>query len=421
MDTSKQSLERLFDDFIDQEEPYGFFSGLATYLEYVLSEALLAKVFEDQLAERRALYEDIESTENEIRKELDDTKKKLIAVMRKRKLDVSTFERFATTQFYEGTDLIREISIYEGKDNDFGVGSATFTSEDLVRHFFDLASNIVGRGYEKDIKDFVVTPEEYAIDHSGFSSQFCLQLKGRRVCFVFSKTLPTLHEKIARFEQERAWKPWASFESLVQYRVAHKLALEHSLEGRSLPSEEEASIENVSWFGESKERIKIFGMALEIHRLGKNELDFHSRVAWPHFDNQEKLKYLIPDVFRGKAKSVHNLLLQSVSSSENSEKSKTRIHIDDKRGICTDTGNKYQITGKRLRFVLRLLDTDYLPASDMSDIWKSSSQITHEVSSINKIFRNKLGLESDLIYHSATARGYCFNREDYEIVPDLLS
>src|ERR1039458_10387779 len=107
-----QNIERYFKSFVDQERPFDFFKGLATYLDYVFSVPVLKKEFDKQLAERRVLYKEIEDAEKRTREELGQTKAKLLTLIKKTGLDIKSFVRYQTRAFNENADIIEEMDAY---------------------------------------------------------------------------------------------------------------------------------------------------------------------------------------------------------------------------------------------------------------------------------------------------------------------
>ena len=256
---TKQNLEHSYKTFIDRKQPFDFFKGLAEYLEYIFSVPILKKEFDKQLAERRVLYKQIEVLENKTRQELDQAKEKLFALIKKIKVDIVSFNRYQTWAFPSGeTNILQEMEAYENK----GALGSVFVSDEIERHLFDIAANLLKAGRRKELSEFIVSSKEYAIYYRRIngSSQY-IYIGNQDGNFIFSKTWPERWEKVANFERERVLKLWGSFETLLQFYTAYKLAASKNLDLSSPPM---GGTENAPWFGAAKERVKIFSMAREL-------------------------------------------------------------------------------------------------------------------------------------------------------------
>ncbi len=99
-------------------------------------------------------------------------------------------------------------------------------------------------------------------------------------------------------------------------------------------------------------------------------------------------------------------------------KVKVKVCFDRTKGIYREdgVGKRYPITGMRWKFVFTLLGTDVLSLKDaFPAYWGDGSQVSHNIADINKICREKLLLQHDLIINEPTAGGYLLNREMFDI------
>lgn len=302
-----QNLEREYDIFINKEQPLPFFKGLAGYLKHALSVPALKKIFDEQMAERRILINQIEEAEKKTRGEMSRVKTKLLAIIKKDKIDVGSFKRNATTSFPgDNTTILQELEYYEKGS----YAGNRFVSEEIQRHLVDITENLLRLGYKEELKEFVVSYEPRRI--FDFSN------------VVFSKTLPERIALVNRFEKERGLEAWGDFETLMQFYAAYKLALS----GRANDLDQlfgsvlkgglvlEVGLEPDSWFGNSKEQNNIITMAHEVHSLVESGQDFWKTVHFPREQRME-VKRLKQQIFKDAAQKVHNHLIRVAFETKN--------------------------------------------------------------------------------------------------------
>ncbi|MDO8557275.1 MAG: hypothetical protein Q7R98_02315 [Candidatus Jorgensenbacteria bacterium] len=303
-----QDLERIYDGFINHEQPLTFFKGLHEYLDYIFSVPELKRVFDQQMGERTVLIKQIESLEKETRRELDQAKTKLITLIKKTKVDEMSFLRYLTHSINDKTTLLQELEAYENRT----ILHGTFVSDDIERYLFDIAANLLNAGHKKKLKEFIVSPEEYAIHYRGDGPGQYLRFGNQDSTLIFSKTLSERREKERNFERERMLESWGSFEVLLQFDIAYKFAMSKDTSLASVPP---SGTEKTPWFGLAKERNKIFSMAQELQRLAESQLDFHSMIT-TRFEKVQvgELKNLKQITLRDAAQVVHSRLLRVTES-----------------------------------------------------------------------------------------------------------
>lgn len=283
-----ENLERSYILFIEKEKPFDFFKGLISYLDYIFSTPILKKEFDKQLEERRVLYKQIEDLEQNIRKELHGVKVSLFNVIKKNKINPEFFKRHRTTFISDNsTNLIQEIESYEKGEVVHGI----FVSDNISDCLFDITANILDAGYKEEIREYII--EE----------------KPQSYLFIFINFFEERNKKIEQFEKERAFKHWGSFEALLQFKIAS----ESTANLKQMPE----GIENESWFGEIKERLKIYELAKELKNLTENEMDFYSQVNSHHgLKNNNTLKYLNREVFKNNTEIVHSHILKNITENK---------------------------------------------------------------------------------------------------------
>ncbi len=101
MTSTEQNLERSYNLFISRNNLSDFFKGLAQYLEYTYEVPILKEVMEGYAKERNKGYIKINELEEKTVQELIEVRDKLLKIIKKRKVDANTFERFDTFSFGE--------------------------------------------------------------------------------------------------------------------------------------------------------------------------------------------------------------------------------------------------------------------------------------------------------------------------------
>lgn len=158
MDTVHDHLKRNYDLFIRYEQRLSFCRGLAGYLDYVLMTSPFKEVFEKEVAEYEKSHIELMRLEAKTLDEMIEAKDKLASIIKEKGLDVKTFSRLQTFSFTDSTDLFQEFdSFLQGKS----VGNG-FRSDSLQNYLFDLGANLLVKGYKEEIKQYLVTDEEYA-------------------------------------------------------------------------------------------------------------------------------------------------------------------------------------------------------------------------------------------------------------------
>jgi hypothetical protein len=308
MSNLRTDLEKNYNLFINRERPIAFFKGLAEYLNFVLVTPKLSSVIAQQMTGRRTLYRKIEDTENKILGEMNKAKEKLLRIIKNKKVDVSTFTRYQTSGFNKKTTILDEIKAFEQKK---AIGSV-FISDEIERYLFDLTANLLKTDYQKELKTFLVSSQDYGDYWSRINGPSQYRITGNENgTFIFSKTRPDRFQQVASFERERILKPWGSFEKILRYNLAHNLVSRG--DDSYFESVPDSGLEAEAWFGGVKEKLNIIAMATELQVMTENQLNFNSRVnnnyARKNIDEPEELD--IPS-FREAVEAVHQILIRSL-------------------------------------------------------------------------------------------------------------
>ncbi len=212
-------IQLRYDTFINRQYPLFFFVGLGDYMSYVMSIPRLTSVVNKQFAIRDAEYEKVQRLEDKAVDELREAKNKLLKIISNKKIDPKTFSQdlsyIPTSHLGSNINILQHLEMFEKGE----VSISGHHSDNLERYLFDIAANLLKLGYKDELKDFIITPTEYAEYHDTINGQdSVIHVAGNaRGNFSFSKTWPI------RFEQERVLnaareiEPWGAFEMLVKY------------------------------------------------------------------------------------------------------------------------------------------------------------------------------------------------------------
>ena len=100
MSSTEQNLERSHNLFINRNTLADFFKGLAQYLEYVYEVPVLKEVMEEYVKERNKGYVRVNELEEKTVQELNAVKDKLLKIIKRRKINANTFERFELLKIF---------------------------------------------------------------------------------------------------------------------------------------------------------------------------------------------------------------------------------------------------------------------------------------------------------------------------------
>jgi len=404
-----ENLERVYKNFIDEKAPLIFVRGLAEYINFAKTTTPFGEVFADQMAERRVLIIEINQVVLKEREELDTAKMKLLSILKKSKIDVSSFERFATWHFREGTTILEELESFESGRS----AGSRFISDEINQHLFDIAANLLNLGCGKDLKGFLVSQPDYAAYQRKMGSSVIDSEHGR---FIFSKTLPHRHELVLHFERERLLKQWGSFEVLEQFGYAYDLA-QRTLEFEYI---NENGVEKEPWFGGVKESINIVSMANEIQKLVANNFDFQVRMRTGGTTSNPSIRDIDLAALAQAARTAHSLLMRQDTKVINKKSEKSSLVIDPNKGLwMQSTPTKiYHVGGSRKKIIERLLKG----TASLTELQKfypgnfSDRKASNAVKEINDHFIEKTGKRNTkLIVKGENGKGYRLNEDVLDI------
>src|SRR3990167_617778 len=205
MNATAQHLERIFLDFIEETQPLSFFKGLAEYVDYVFAVPELKQVFAVQMEERNARYAEIQTLEEQAVAEVKAAAAKLVRVVEKKKIDVSTFDRFATMSLGQFDNILVELEAL----GTGGLYIAEHLSDSVEKYLFDIGANILALGNKKEVSGFVVSDNEYLDLHAQIDGRARSGIMGNiHGNFIFSRARIERAKLSALIETERELKSW---------------------------------------------------------------------------------------------------------------------------------------------------------------------------------------------------------------------
>lgn len=296
-----QNLQRYFESFIENKEIFPFYKGLADYLDYVFSVPQLKNVFADEFGERNAEYQKLYELEEKSIQELKKVKSKLLSVIKKKKVDVAKFTRYATMVFpRDDMTMVDELEAYINKDGVWGGRPLSDTVEDYL---FDIGANLLGVGYEKEMVEFLAKPEDY--QQYEINRNIHITVQGRQESFIFSRTLWERRYMNKVIERGRALKSWGSFEKLYQFRLAYQ----HSMNAKD-PMVNFHSMDAGEYGIPDVDLVETTHMQADLDNLIKKHKPFAQNIS------REPERHLMLQDFVPVAKSVHNILMKIGSEAE---------------------------------------------------------------------------------------------------------
>jgi hypothetical protein len=299
--TATQNLERHYDLFANATSSWEFFSGLANYSSYVLKTPELRRIVGREMQKRNAMLRKRGRYENRAIQELNEVKEKLLSVIEINKIDVRGFDQASSWKPNpRGKDetILTDLKFFEeGK-----ISISGNYSDNLEHYIFDIAANLLRLGYEKEIKDFIVSNEQYAGYYARINGNegSGLVLDGNiHGAFIFSKTWPSRFEQDRAIERARNLEPWGAFEALIKL---HK-AREAVLDDKNLRGILVDAFHDTDYVFDTHDAVNIVYAAEDIKALMKNS-----------YADERELGYLKISRFRPLSATVHSYMLQNFIS-----------------------------------------------------------------------------------------------------------
>lgn len=316
MKNISENFERSYQLFLNRQQPLDFFNDLAGYLDYVFSVPLLKEVFTKQLERRNSLYEQKWKLEKQAMAEIREVKQKIEKILKKRKIGPKELKRFRTSPILPHVDLniMQEWEEYESGRTQTGDGGnmrCNRRSDDYNDLVGDMAANLFTRGYKDDVKEFLVSDDEYRayyrrINGSGVISR----VSNPNGNFIFSRALPERWEVENLIQTERYAKPWGAFEKLYQFWIAHK-NISRGIDAEGTLEEVARALEETKKTDDGKyiigpDSYDILSMQIDFRNLLGERSSWHK-----HSISTWRPNRLVVEQIKAATETAHNILLRT--------------------------------------------------------------------------------------------------------------
>ncbi len=363
----ERNLERLYKTALAQEDKLDFFKGINAYAEYVLETPILKAIVDEQMAERAARYEKIDQAEEQAVKELLSSKDKLLAIIKDKGINPSDFVRYTTFLHDSSPEIIAELGAFERRE----IIKGNFLSDGYESYLYDIAANLLKMGFEKELGEMVATKEQYRDYYQhingGRSYGVVDNMNGR---FILSQTWPEKFAQVALLEKERALKPWAAFEKIIQLKCAFDAAMQNASFWRI----EDAKSEYIHFF-KVEDRVTIGCMFEDLyHLMGQMRADSPTKFRDARQHSSSPFDRLNVVMFKNATQTVHNLLMQKVDFEAAEKQGKPVIEsFDEKKGVLIFAGHEVELSKKGKETDAVLLMKTLLKAE--GNEWKHNDEI----------------------------------------------
>ena len=351
MTNTRENLERSYQLFTNRQQPLDFFNDLAGYLDYVFNVPLLKGVFTKQLEKRNALYEQKWKLEEQAITEIREAKQKIEKILKRRKIDPTTLQRFRTSPILASSDsgILQEWDDYEKgriQTGDGGSFRCNRRSDDYNDLVGDMAANLYSRGHKEDVKEFLVSDEEYKTYYRRINGPGIISgTSNPNGNFVFSRALPERWEVENLIQTERYAKPWGDFEKLYQFWIAHK-NISRGVDAEGTLEEVARALKEIKETDDGKYVIRpdsydILSMQIDFRNL------LGERSRWHQYRiSNWKPNRLVVEQIKAAAETVHNILLRIAEETDEPERKGKEKHSTDQRLITHNGQGNYLYDGK---------------------------------------------------------------------------
>lgn len=337
MKNISENLERSYQLFLNRQQPLDFFNDLAGYLDYVFSVPLLKEVFTKQLEVRNAKYEQKWKLEKQAMAEIREAKQKIEKVFKKRKIDTDTLKRFRTSPLFTNSDpgIMQDWEDYESgkiQTGDGGNFRCNRRSDDFNELVGDMAANLYTRGYKEDVKEFLVSDDEYRTYYRRINGPGVISRAGNpNGNFIFSRALPERWEVENLIQTERYAKPWGAFEKLYQFWIAHK-NISRGVDAEGTLEEVARALEETKKTDDGK-----YIIGPDSYDILSMQIDFRNllgeRSSWHKYSiSTWRPNRLVVEQIKAAAETIHNIFLRTISEGGELLHPK-RLNFDSLNGV----------------------------------------------------------------------------------------
>ncbi len=221
MEDIAATLRDDYEAFVNQPEPFGFFSGLSDYMGYALENPTLKAIVDEAMKPKQALFDEYDRLEQQTMREMKVAEKKIRKIIADNKIDPASITMVFSTgpNMRQEQNLLERLEVFDKSQP--GHGNSKWHT--FGQYLFDIAVNLARQGYGEQLKEFTVPASEWGHHHEDpypEDNTSGLVLAGNSLGnFVFSKTEPLVLKQDAHIAKEREYGAmWSVFDQLVKLR-----------------------------------------------------------------------------------------------------------------------------------------------------------------------------------------------------------
>jgi hypothetical protein len=321
--TISEQLDRHYNLFANENAPLGFFSGLWNYTSFIFETPELKKIVDREIRKRDALYKKVDDLEEKSIEEMRDVKKKLLSIIEKYAIDPKSLTvRWSIIPMPRGEQsLLDEMEAFDGGN---GISISGFHSDNLQHYLFDIAANLLYLGYEKDLKPFIFSNEDYGEYYRDvIGNEDWVIERNKKGNFIFSKTWPIRIKLIRDTENARRFDPWGTFEAILIFRKGWEAAREN----RSWEDITNTEMPSINARG-------IVDIVHAVQDLRELMNKAHPQFMMPNLSHLDGPNFLKLPIFKTYIATMHGFLLQHMVAEVMSEQGQLgSIRFDSQNGV----------------------------------------------------------------------------------------
>lgn len=299
MNPTLLGLQKRYDSFISRSNPLSFFVGLGDYVDYAISIPRLDAVINKQFEIRWTEFKKLQQLEKEAKSEMIRARDKLLKIIEKNKIDPNLLNQdvsfIPTSHLGHNKNILEHLKMFESGEV---IVSGNY-SDTLQRYLFDIAANLLRLGYSKELREFIVEPEEYGAYYDEVNGPDRTMSFGgnTRGNFIFSRTWPKRFAQQRSIEIAREIEPWGAFEALVKFwKIKKELAASKSMNAVLMDV-----LANKEYHFGAKDAVDIAYAVEDFRALQKN----------PNI-NENEIHFLHLEKYRTKTATAHWQLAKSL-------------------------------------------------------------------------------------------------------------
>jgi len=308
---------------ISQEDDWGFFSVLASYINYILETPTLRKITDEIMGKKQKEYDKLAKLEEKSLQELKQAENKLLKIVEKNNIShTSLTPDWSSIPNPPRMNTLETLKAFE----EGHISISGFKSNNLEKFLFDIAASILKQGYQSELKDFLVLNEEYGLYYSKADGKISIN-SNTRGNFIFSNTLKLRREQSEFIEKTEKFELWGAFNALLKFQKAF---LEKS-QNKSLDYICQKYGEGVRNHQEGHDAVDIAFFAQDLGEITESKggrlVDYRSR------------HHLKKDDFKNYASMVNAYLIKELakpeSKKEENNKENYNVSFDEEKSILT--------------------------------------------------------------------------------------